>query len=280
MLSLTLLASSYSPPSPTTIPPSILQPSYSSTILPSDIVFVSRRPALLTYTSRLISLSERFATLPLYVLGFRRESEMLHIPMAEFARFQKGNKNIPAYLLLEMQTGQEVQVYDVRVHFTARFEGLRWMMYSHRIMSFIFFVGAFWFAEIIWAGLGWVAMRSFFTSPPDINGTDVQGEETDAGTAAIKKEEETDDPDLSDTPRTFPTYGRQAPLRYVPKVKDEDSEEYVLDETTIQPLAAEADDESEDFGGKSGRDSGIGTSFSESGGRGLARRRSRGGNGS
>jgi len=41
----------------------------------------------------------------------------------------------------------------------------------------------------------------------------------------VKMEEETDDPDLSDTPRTFPTYGRQAPLRYVPKVKDEDEDE-------------------------------------------------------
>lgn len=102
-------------------------------------------------------------------------------------------------------------------------------------------------------------------------------EETDASTA-VKQEEETDEPDLSDTPRTFPTYGRQPPLRYVPKVKDEDSEDYVLDETSIQPLAAEADDESEDFGGKSGRtDSGIGTSFSEGGRRGLSRRRSRGG---
>lgn len=108
----------------------------------------------------------------------------------------------------------------------------------------------------------------------------IKGEETEESTVHVKMEEETDDPDLSDTPRTFPTYGRQAPLRYVPKVKDEDEDEkdYALDETSIQPLAAEADDESEDFGGKAGRtDSGIGTSFSEGGERGLARKRSRSG---
>jgi len=114
----------------------------------------------------------------------------------------------------------------------------------------------------------------------------VKGEQTDATTAIKVEGEETDEPDLSDTPRTFPTYGRQAPLRYVSKVKDEgDSEEYVMDETTIQPLAAEADDEDEDgvdFGGHRGgrTDSGLGTSFSEGGERGgLSRRRSRGGKG-
>ena len=280
MLSLTLLSPSYNPPSLTTVPPTTLQPSHSSTILPSEILFISRRPALLTYTSRLVSLSERLLFLPLYTLGFRRESEVLNIPMAESAIFKKGYKNIPAYIILELQTGQQVQVYDVRVLFTARFGGLRWMMYNHRILSFILFVSAFWFAEVVWTGMGWAAMRFLFTSSPKPKPVDIKGEETDASTIAVKKEEdETDEPHLSDTPRTFPTYGRQQPLRYVPKVKDKDSEEYVLDEAMIQPLAAEADDENEDFGGKSGTgwDSGLGTSFSDGGERGLARRRSRGG---
>jgi len=203
--------------------------------------------------------------------------------MAESATFRKGYRNLPAYILLELQTGQEVQVYDVQVHLRARFGGMRWMMYNHRIISFLAFVSAFWFAEIISAGLGWVVLRVFFTpARTDLGKIEdgTEGDGTDASAVVVKLEEETDDADLSDTPRTFPTYGRQAPLRYIPKGKDEDSEEYIMDETAIQPLAAEADDESEDFGGKSGRavDSGIGTSFSEGGGeRGLSRRRSRGG---
>jgi len=202
--------------------------------------------------------------------------------MAESSTFRKGYKNIPAYVLLELQTGQEVQVYDVRVHFKARFAGMRWMMYNHRIISFVVFVSAFWFAEVIFAGMGWLALRSLFAPvSKDLVKKEegIKGEDTDASAVTVKKEEEeTDEPDLSDTPRTFPTYGRQAPLRYVPKNKDEDGEDYIIDETAIQPLAAEADDESEDFGGKSGRtDSGIGTSFSEGGERGSSRRRSRGG---
>jgi seipin len=241
------------------------------------LIFTSRRPALLTYTSRLISLSERLLALPLYLLRLRHESETLHIPMAESISFKRGYKNIPAYILLELQAGQEVQVYDVHVNFTARFGGLRWLMYNHRIISLLGFTAAFWFAEMIFAGLGWVAVRAIFTPKTE----EVKGGDTDAISVAVKQEEETDDPDLSDTPRTFPTsYWRQPPLRYVPKVKDEDDEN-VLDETEIQPLAAEADDEDEEgeVGAKGGRtDSGIGTSFSEGGaGSGLSRRRSRGG---
>jgi len=88
-----------------------------------------------------------------------------------------------------------------------------------------------------------------------------------------------EEPDLSDTPRTFPTYGRQPPLRFVPKVKEEeiDSEDYLVDERDAK---AEADDEDEEGGVDPGikTDSGVGTSFSEAGERsGFTRRRSRGG---
>jgi seipin len=285
MLSLSLLSPSYIPPAQTTTPPSILQSSHSSTLAPTDLLFLSRRPAILTYNSRLVSLSSRLLNLPLYLLGLKHESERLHIPMAEGVRF-KNRKGVPRYVMLELQKGQEVQVYDARIQFTARFGGLRWMMYNHRILSFFIFTTAFWFTEVIFLALGWIALRSILPlgseTQPEQEGA-VKGEEgTDDTELNIKKEEEqeTDEPDLSDTPRTFPTYGRQQPLRYTPKVKDEDSGEYGIDEVTMKPL--EADDEDDEFGVGVGRDSGIGTSFSDGGeraGAGLARRRSRGGRG-
>lgn len=203
--------------------------------------------------------------------------------MAESTAFPRGRKNIPAFAMLEIQAGQEVQVYDVKIAFKARFGGLRWVMYNHRIISFVVFTSAFWISEVLFAAIGWLAVRTIFGTT-----TEVKGEETDASfTAGIKNEgEESDEPDLSDTPRTFPTYGRQAPLRFVPKVKDEagvkeeDSEEYAALEGGG---LAEADDEDED-GEEIGEfrrgmtDSGIGTSFSEGGERGgVKRRRSRGG---
>lgn len=158
-------------------------------------------------------------------------------------------------------------------------------MYNHRILSFFTFTSAFWFSEMLFTGVGWIALRYIFISSKIKTEGSIKGEETDESiNAEIKEEEpETDEPDLSDTPRTFPTYGRQQPLRYVPKVKDEDSEELVLDETAIQPLAAiEADDEEDEKDLFRARDSGIGTSFSEGGERrsGVARRRSGKGRGS
>ncbi|KAF4633897.1 hypothetical protein G7Y89_g4217 [Cudoniella acicularis] len=288
MLHLTLLVPNYklgNPPTSTTVTPPLPSSltSSSTNIASDDILFTSRRPAILTYTSKFISLSERIFTLPLYILGLRRESELLTVSMAEYATFPRGRKGVPGYAMLELQAGQNIQVYDVRIRFTARFGGLRWVMYNHRIISFLTGTGIFWSAEVVFTGLTWMLLMSLFRGDAEvkeING--IKAEETD-GSAKVKEEAETDDPDLSDTPRTFPTYGRQAPLRYEPKVKDEaDSEEYVIDETAIQPLTAEADDEGEeekDFRDlRIGRDtdSGLGTSFSEGGVRsGLARRRSR-----
>lgn len=275
MLSLSLLPPTYKPLPPAST--SLLKST--NTVSAEDVLFSSRRPAILTYTSRLVSLSERLFSLPLYIFRLRQESEILHIPMAESQSFPKGWKNVPGYVMLELQAGQEVQVYDVRVLFTARFGGLRWLMYNHRIVSFFIFTSAFWFSECVFTVLGWLAVRAIFTPKQEVKSELVKGEDTDAS-LKIEGAEETDEPDLSDTPRTFPTYGRQVPLRYVPKVKEEDNEEFIMDETAIQPLTAEADDEDEEEleAYKGGRDSGIGTSFSEGGERsGVTRRRSRGG---
>jgi seipin len=160
-------------------------------------------------------------------------------------------------------------------------------MYNYRILSFIVFTSAFWGFEVTFAGFGWIVLRTIF-SKPTAKTESVKDEETDRTATGIKPEgNESDGPDLSDTPRSFPTYGRQPPLRYEPKIKDEVvSEEVVIGETSIQPLAVEADDEDEEFEGEyrdirgTRTDSGIGTSFSEAGERaGVARRRSKGGSG-
>ncbi|KAH8665976.1 putative adipose-regulatory protein-domain-containing protein [Tricladium varicosporioides] len=291
MLSLSLLAKNYklasNPPTTTTVTPptrSSLVPA-AIEIAAEDILFSSRRPALLTYTSRLVSLSERIFQLPLYILGLRREDETLTIPMAESASFPRGLKNIPAFAMLELQAGQNLQVYDVKIRFTARFGGLRWWMWNHRLISALVGVGVFWGAEVAGCGIAWVVLMGVIGRKSDSETEITKGEETD-GTTTIKDEPRTDDSDLSDTPRTFPTYGRQPPLRFEPKIKHEpDSEEFAIDEATIQPLAAEADDEDDSEGGfrgvilgaDRGNDSGLGTSFSERGeGSGVTRRKSKG----
>jgi len=160
-------------------------------------------------------------------------------------------------------------------------------MYNHRILSFLIFTSAFWIAEVLFTAVGWLAVRAIFSTGAEVK-KEVKGEETDGSVTGVKKEgEETDELDLSDTPRTFPTYGRQAPLRYVstgkdePQVKDEDSEEYAaLERGGLAEADDEDEDDGEDVGGYRGArtDSGIGTSFSEGGERGsVKRRKSKGG---
>lgn len=276
MLALNLLSPAYIPTTQD-VDASLLTPAYRTGLglSKSDILFSSRRPAILRYTSRLVSLSERVFTLPLYVLGWRQEAEVLRIPMAEGTEFPRGRKNIPGYVMLEVQAGQEVQVYDVRVQFKAQFVGLRWVMYNHRIISFITFTTAFWVSEMVFALIGWLVVRVIFASKVEVKKEIGKGEETDG--SVIKEERTDEEPDLSDTPRTFPTYGRQAPLRFVPKVKEEEFKEEDSEEYGLAPV--EADDEDEEEEGQFGeRDSGIGTSFSEGGGLGgVKRRRSRSG---
>ncbi|KAL2076216.1 hypothetical protein VTL71DRAFT_1159 [Oculimacula yallundae] len=282
MLSLSLLSPTYKHLPLTTSTSTLTTPSGAIYSLSSeDILFSSRRPAILTYTSRLVSLSERILSLPLYMLGLKHESEILHIPMAESTSFSRGRKNIPGFAMLELQAGQEVQVYAAKIAFKARFAGIRWWMYNYRILSFVVFTTAFWVAEVLFTLIGWLVVRTFFSADMEVK-KEIKGEETDT---TVKKEEDSEEVDLSDTPRTFPTYGRQAPLKYEssgregPQVKDEDSEEYAALGRGVLAEADDEDEDDEDVGGYRGvTDSGIGTSFSEGGEKGgVKRRRSKGG---
>lgn len=263
---------------------------YPDKIMPvkEDIIFRSRRPAILTYNSRLVDFAKRVAGLPWYVLGWRREAEALEIPMAESLSFPRGWRTVPESILLELKHGEgnsNIQVYDAIIKIRARFGGLRWIMYNHRISSFFIFTTAFWIAEMTFAMISWLILGSWSKTPHASASTQEGVKKEESGNPAIKSEKdedafEIDDPDLSDTPRNFPTFSGQVPLRYIPKVKEPTDEDAIVDEANILPFGAEADDESEEpinVGGsfRGSVDSGIGTSLSEGGG--LQRRRSRGG---
>ena len=288
MLDMALLSPSYKPMIATSDAPIDVKGS-----IPRDaILFSSRRPAILTYHPKLVRLGKQIAGLPWYLLGWQHDAEKLEIPMAESVYFNKGWRNVPQTAYVEVQTrSQDLQVYDMQLKLRARYEGIRWLMYNHRIFSFVVFTTAFWTAELLFTILAWVVWNLSSTpgKEKEKGKGELRGDDTDASTTVkTEKEEgelETDDLDLSDTPRSFPTYGRQAPLHYVPKLKTEDdTEKLISDEAERLPPAAEADDESEEpidlgsfRGGRS--DSGIGTSFSEGGANirgGVQRRRLRG----
>merc|ERR1712000_140050 len=136
--------------------------------------------------------------------------------------------------------------------------------------------GTFWAAEIFFMTIAW----GFMSSALGVRSKDEDYKplaEGEKATALDKTEDDGRD-SLSDHAHTFPTYGRQRPLKYEPEVKAEDPYEQLLSE--VPAGGAEADDEDdEEDDRRSFVDSGVGTSFSEAGSTSMRRRASRQGEG-
>jgi len=116
--------------------PSVL--SSASSYLPSpistanasnSILALSRRPAILTYASPIIDTAHKLSGLPWYMLGWRKESEVLEISMFEGVEFAKGWRNVPDRVQVIVEAGEKMQFYEVGVKVVARFGGLRYVSF-------------------------------------------------------------------------------------------------------------------------------------------------------
>ncbi|KAI4191874.1 MAG: hypothetical protein LQ348_003380 [Seirophora lacunosa] len=227
----------------------------------------SRRPAILTYASLITDTASTLGGLPWHMLGWKTESEVLEVAMFEGLEFSRGSGNVAQELELVVEADEKMQFYEVGIRIVARFGGLRWIMYYHRILSYVIFTSLFWTSSMISALIAWLVLASYFPS----GSTLVKKEESTP--SAIKTEPSETEPSvtegLSDTSRTFPTLTRHMPLhftsgegsgRFEEMMKEEED---VLQSTGVQPLIAEADDEAEGAETSGFRDSGIGTSLEE-----------------
>jgi hypothetical protein len=231
----------------------------------------SRRPAILPYRSLAVEYLYRLTELHWYILGWRSEADKLTVNMWEDLEFVRGLRNVPSTMRLDIQSTHRMQIYSAKALFRARFRGLRWLMYNHRIISAMIFITGFWTTEMIFAGLTWAAL-SFYLQVPE---QEVKEEPASDRSKQIKQEEDEDArPELSDTERTFPTSSKQVPLRYKsPPIKQEEEDEpFVLPEAVNR--ATEADDEDE--GADVFLDSGIGTSLESTATRRDSMRKRRG----
>lgn len=220
----------------------------------------SRRPAMVPYRSWVVDYIHTAKSLPWYFFNLREEKDKLRVPVFDRVSFGKGRAGLPATLHLEVQSTHRLQIYSAVAHFRARFTGLRWIMYNHRIISAGVFIGAFWITELVFFGLAW-AIVSFYLSGATQT-TEPKAQLGDSPTKIKAEEEEDSKAVLSDTERTFPTLNGQTPLRYSSPtngIKQEEDDE----DTGLPPVtpAAEADDEDEDM---DFFDSGIGTSMESS----------------
>ena len=236
----------------------------------TSVLARSRRPAILTYASPIVDTANTLSGLPLHLLGWRRESEVLEVGMFEGVEFAKGWANVPHGVNVVVEADRNMQFYEVKIRIIARFGGLRWILYHHRILSFLFFTTTFWSSSILSMLLAWFLFSSYL-----VTHITTKPESLSDGSTRLKSEREdseTFDPtsleDISDTPRAFPTLGRQMPLQFTRPpavVKKEEEEEETVHPTGVQSLIAEADDEDDDVTeATSGwRDSGLGTGLDE-----------------
>ena len=251
----------------------------------------SRRPAILTYYSAAMEHVHNAAGLPLHLLGWWRESEVLEIGMMEGVEFDKGWRNLPNRARVELQSSIEegygnLQVYEAKLVFTAKLRGLRYIMYKYWFTSFVVLTFTFWVVEMSVAGIVFFAFTWLYVQQ-GVEEEHLKRKEVIKREGSMARTGSSEEKLFSDTERIFPSPGsREHPLRYTaPSPKREETEiKLEPDEPLISP-EVEADDEDEDadfvieeVAGRRTYDSGLGTSLESgaatSGRRNGVRRRS------
>lgn len=122
------------------------------------ILYTVTRPALVPYFDPLTSLASRLFFLFYHVLFPDTSSTVrLDVPMAEHLPLSfpwppdnpDAKAPEPTTLLLEVQAGQGLQVYQASVTFTARLRGLRWFMFRWWRTAFVLGTGLIWALEVL-----------------------------------------------------------------------------------------------------------------------------------
>lgn len=234
------------------------------------MLFSSRRPALFPYVDPLVSVASRVLFLIYHLFTPGSSTNSMTIPLAERVLFSKESV-LPKSAYIEVEAGQTIQVYHAYLQLTAQLRGLRWMMVHYRISTFLALTVVFWAFEVIFMGVAWGLWSVASGSPPG---------EDDTKARRLEGLRDDHENEYTDREETFPTYGRQQPLKYEPDIKPELDPEQPLSE--IPRAGADADDEDDgsfdddkDDEDVQHKDSGIGTSYSEEGTSSIRRRTSR-----
>ncbi|KEF60911.1 uncharacterized protein A1O9_02475 [Exophiala aquamarina CBS 119918] len=241
--------------------------SWLANITVDNVLHHSRRPAILPYASPIISLSHTFLHLPWHLLNFRDlDASHLVVPMFELLSFPRGSRNVPSHARLELQSTSLLQVYNAKLVFRAKFQGLRYLIYNYRVTAFALFTTLFYTVSITTMALAWALISSAL-------GT---GQEDGWRPKQIKQEGEDKqaktDPD-SDSGMKIKTEDDTEPMTPGTLLPEESQRAGLRDETNDNALALQigpdevADDEDDEGDAQEMRgrpfhpDSGIGTSM-------------------
>ncbi|EQL04205.1 tubulin-tyrosine ligase [Ophiocordyceps sinensis CO18] len=242
-----------------------------------QVVFSSRRPALVPYMDPMVSVAKRLVLLLYHLLFPSSQVCKMTVILAERLAFPKASL-LPASAYVEIEAGQDIQIYGAALTMTAQLRGLRWLMFYYRLPTYMAFTVVFWACEVMFMGLAWAV----WIAATGVRGaTDPRARKGRRALGGNQVDDEGSKNESSDHPYSFPTYGKQPPLKHEPEVKAEHEEERGRQLVDIPAAGAEADDEDElhdddDDGSYKWRyDSGLGTSYSERGSDSTRRRPSR-----
>ncbi|EFZ02690.2 adipose-regulatory protein [Metarhizium robertsii] len=238
------------------------------------VLFKARRSALMPYEDPILSVAKRVLFMGYYLLLPRSQARSLTVELAERVSFDKSALQ-PTAAFIEIEAGQDIQIYSASLTLTAQLRGLRWLMFHYRLITYMTFTFLFWVCEVLFMCLAW-AIWSATTTPQDgrnkgITFRDGEGDDID--------DEHDDHPDRTAGPVAHARYAR---IKREPEIKKEEEDEEPQRLIYNIPMGeAEADDEDgfddgnivDGSGNRS--DSGIGTSYKEEGSESLRRRASR-----
>lgn len=232
-----------------------------------NVLFKSRRPALIPYVDPVVSLGSRILFLLYHLIVPSSQTCVLNVPVAERVTFPTDSA-IPSTAYVEVEAGQGIQIYSASLTMTAQLSGLRWLMFHYRLLTFITFTMLFWVCELGFMVVAWAILSSLLGTSSSSTELKSYRNQRRSTTGGMTDSDENDDgDDASDYPQQFPTYGKQPPLKHEPDVKDEEDHNQPLHEI---PIAGEEADDEEEEGEP--RDSGIGTSYSGEGSSSVRKR--------
>ncbi|KAK4242772.1 hypothetical protein C8A03DRAFT_29001 [Achaetomium macrosporum] len=151
------------------------------------ILHTVTRPALVPYVDPMASLAQRLLFLAYHMLFPRRATTVhLAIPMVEALALpspttRRGGGSLssrllaPGSLLLEVQAGQEIQLYEASVTFAAQLRGLRRFMYRWKVTAFVVITGMLWIGELVFMGMVLLCLRACFGGGGVAGGAKVGG---------------------------------------------------------------------------------------------------------
>ncbi|KAG5363639.1 hypothetical protein CJU89_2815 [Yarrowia sp. B02] len=121
---------------------------------PLPALFTATRPAILAFQSATMRLMDTLLFAPLYLTGWRKQEQRLHVYMAS-------NWHVPievedhefAYAIVELD--RTVDLYGAQIEWRVEWTGLRYFMYHHRILAFVLGTGVLWYLEIFYLAIAY-----------------------------------------------------------------------------------------------------------------------------